>query len=92
MDNTYPYEWQENTKEDQDFRTKFWTGHNSIGVHSMFSSPMNLNMPTQFIKTGTHKKIWNMKPRPDDIWIVTYPKCGTTMGQELLWQMSLTVM
>jgi hypothetical protein len=88
MDPTYPYTWKENTKDDQEYRAKFWTGHNSAGVHTMFSSPMNLNMPTPFIKNGIHKQIWNMKPRPDDIWIVTYPKCGTTMGKELLWQMS----
>ena len=32
------------------------------------------------------EKIWNFTPRKDDIWIVTYPKCGTTLTQELTWQ------
>ena len=32
------------------------------------------------------EKIWNFIPRKDDIWIVTYPKCGTTLTQELVWQ------
>ena len=84
----YPFEWEENSKEDQEYRAKLWTNHNSIAVHSVISSPMNVNMPTPFLTNGIHKKIWNMKPRPDDIWLVTYPKCGTTMTQELLWQMS----
>ena len=88
MDVKYPFEWEENSKEDQQYRAKFWTGHNSIAVHSVISSPMNVNMPRPFLTNGIHKKIWNMKPRPDDIWLVTYPKCGTTMSQELLWQMS----
>ena len=32
------------------------------------------------------EQIWNFIPRKDDIWIVTFPKCGTTLTQELVWQ------
>ena len=32
-----------------------------------------------------YELVYNMEVREDDIWIVTYPKCGTTWTQEIVW-------
>ncbi len=34
------------------------------------------------------ERIWNFEAKPDDIWIVTFPKSGTTLTQELMWQIA----
>ena len=47
---------------------------------------MDVLMPQAFADDNMGQRIWDLKPKPDDIWIVTYPKCGTTMTQELVWQ------
>ena len=37
------------------------------------------------------KEVYNMQVRSDDIWIVGFPKCGTTLTQEMVWQIANNV-
>ncbi|XP_070498409.1 sulfotransferase 1C2-like [Chironomus tepperi] len=41
-------------------------------------------MPQKFVDQDL-ERIKNMEIFEDDIWIVTYPKCGTTWTQEMIW-------
>lgn len=43
-------------------------------------------MPGRFLDFA--ERIWKFQPLPTDIWIVTYPKSGTTLTQELMWQIA----
>ena len=47
--------------------------------HYLRSEPGNIWMPKNIEKIA--EKIYNFEVRPDDVWIVTYPKCGTTWTQ-----------
>nr|CAH0102985.1 unnamed protein product [Daphnia galeata] len=47
------------------------------------SEPGGFVMPPPYGENA--EKIYRMKPRSDDVWLLTFPKCGTTWTSELLW-------
>ena len=40
---------------------------------------IGLNLAERYVEMGP--RIYSMEVRPDDIWLVTFPKCGTTWTQ-----------
>ncbi|BES99393.1 Sulfotransferase domain [Nesidiocoris tenuis] len=45
--------------------------------------PSGLVMPKEFVPDID--RIREFEVRPDDVWLISFPKCGTTWSQELIW-------
>ena len=58
-------------------------GETSSQRDSIISTPHDVVMPKTY--EAISERIQNFKVREDDIWIITYPKCGTTWTQEIVW-------
>ena len=54
-------------------------GQGSSALNGVVSEPYGIHLPKGM--EDVVKKISNFEVRSDDIWIVTYPKCGTTLTQ-----------
>ncbi len=60
------------------FRAKLFAP-GSIANKMVRSVPGDVYLPKKFASMA--ERIYNMEVRPDDIWILTYPKSGTTWTQ-----------
>ena len=77
---TYPIKWNPiNPEIIEDLKSDF--NENSLVFQCLESNGVWMNQ--NILEDGP--EIYNFELRPDDVWIVTYPKCGTTWTQELLW-------
>jgi hypothetical protein len=61
----------------------------SCVLSSRFLFPIIKNSSINFIKISRYKnyaeKIKKFEVREDDIWLISYPKSGTTWTQEMIW-------
>ena len=74
-----PVKFKDISEDEMEIRKKLFPVPESFMRDMVVSEDGNITLTKGWKNVAD--KIYNFEVRPDDVWIVTYPKCGTTLTQ-----------